>query len=40
MGMRAKHLKIWIVEVWEEDNHDPYRWHIFVDMVQLAFDTW
>ena len=37
--MRAEHLKIWLATARAEENTDPSRWWIVVDIINLAFVT-
>ena len=38
-GIRADHLKSWIAEARAEENPDPSRWRIVVEIIQLASCT-
>ena len=35
--MQAEHLKSWIVEERVEENPDPYKWQIVVDIIHMGF---
>ena len=37
--MRSAQLKIWLAVAQAEENPDPPRWHIVVDILQLSFGT-
>ena len=37
--MRAEHLRIWLVAEQVEENPNPSRWNIVVDIIQPAFST-
>ena len=35
--MRSEHLNIWLAAVQAEENPDPPRWWIVVEIIQLSF---
>ena len=38
-GMQLEHLKIRLASARSEENPDPSKWHIFMDMTQFGFET-
>ena len=38
-GIRTDHLKDWMQAAYREENHDPLRWNLLVELVQHVFVT-